>query len=149
MSTSSAKFDYSPCSYSEGEEHMLSCSFKKSADILEAFRRNRNNREIQVLYLTYSDDMSDDVLGEILDIVASSANQELFHLELKNLTRVTKIPEAIQHLPKLQDLYIGWMDGIEILPSGYIISNNISSLYLNFLTNLRVIEAGAFQGMIL
>ena len=128
---------------------MVDCVFKNSSEVLEAFRRNKNNTEIEVLYLNYLDDMTDEILEEILEIVASSASDNLFHLQLMQLGLVTRIPEAVKLLKNLQILYIGHMNRIQILPAGYIVSNNLSSVALNHLGNLSVIEPGAFQGKIL
>ena len=144
ISTSSAELDYSPCTYGGG---LIDCVFKEPTEALAAFRRNENNTEIKQLYLNLMTDMTDDILGQILDIVASSASENLFHLELKDLAGVTKIPQAVQRFPNLQSLYIGHMDGIENVPCGYIVSTKLSSLALNYLSNLKVIEYGAFKGI--
>lgn len=144
ISTSSAELDYSPCTYGGG---LIDCVFKEPTEALAAFRRNENNTEIKQLYLNLMTNMTDDILGQILDIVASSASENLFRLELKDLAGVTKIPQAVQRFPNLQSLYIGHMDGIENVPCGYIVSTKLSSLALNYLSNLKVIEYDAFKGI--
>ena len=127
---------------------MVDCVFQNSSEVLEAFRRNKNNTEIKDLYITFLDDMTDEILEEILEIVASSASGNISHLVLRDLPLVTKIPAAIRRLSNLKNLFVGYMNSIDTIPSGSIVSNPNSSLSFDFLGNLNVIEPGAFLGMI-
>jgi len=92
--------------------------------------------------------MTDEILEEILEIVASSASGNISHLVLRDLPLVTKIPAAIRRLSNLKNLFVGYMNSIDTIPSGSIVSNPNSSLSFDFLGNLNVIEPGAFLGMI-
>ena len=138
--------DYSPC-LSSGKE--IRCEeIADSSEVLEAFRRNRNNSAINYLYLAAMDDMTDDVLDEIMGIVASAASHNLNFVFFSRLPKLERVPAALRHFDQLRELYVEYNDQLKILPSGSMVfsSNSLTSLSCKYNPNLAVIEEGAFQG---
>ena len=117
--------------------------------MLDAFRRNDDNAAIEILHLQEIDDMTDDILAEIVDIVASAAAASVLRINLWQLDRVAKIPEAVGRFTSLQYFDVELMSGIKTLPSGSstFTSDDLQEIYVEF-TSLEVIEPGAFQGII-
>jgi len=144
--TSATQPDYSPCTY--GNLSQVNCIGLNASDVLEAFRRNKNHADVKQLYLFYIPDITDDILGEVLDIVASTAADNVEIISLYGLDRVKNVPSALRKFTSLKVLYIWEMDGIETLAKGSMTlsSNNLSSIRYNINPHLDVIEPGAFQG---
>jgi len=114
--------------------------------VLDAFRRN-DNAAIEILHLQEIDDMTDDILGEIVDIVASTAAANVLRIHLWQLNRVAKIPAAVGRFTSLQYFHVESMNGIKTLPSGSLTftSDDLQVIYFGF-SSLEVIASGAFQG---
>ena len=116
--------------------------------MLDAFRRNRNNSDIDILRLERVDDMNDDILADIIDIVAAAASENVRTISLWFLEHVEKIPEAISRFTKLQVFHIEYLYSIKVLPEGSMrfTSGSLDSIVCAH-TNLQMIEPGAFQGI--
>lgn len=133
---------YSPCSYKKGRIH---CS-RKPDKVLNAFRKNGKKQDIKKLFIGHMDDMTDDKLGEIFSIVASTAGNTVQAIELTDMKRITKIPEPISRLTNLQSLFINWMPGLKTL-NKFSLSFATSPKIID-ITNvtLKTIKHGAFKG---
>jgi len=144
--TTAADPDFSPCTY--GNLSQVNCISLSAPKVLEAFRRNDKHKDIEQVYLLNIPDMTDDILGEIFDIVASTAADKVEIISLYGLHRVKKIPTAFRKFTKLAVLYFWEMHGIETLPAGSMTfsSNNLDSIKTIINPNLNTIEPGAFQG---
>lgn len=147
ISTCTAGLDYSPCSYNK-YNNQIYCEYAAAAKVLDAFRRNRNNTNIDILRLERVDDMTDDILSEIVDIVAAAASGNVRTVSLWFLENVQKIPEAIGRFRKLQVFHVEYLKGLKVLPHGSMsfTSGSLDSIVCAH-TNLQVIEPGAFQGI--
>ena len=147
ISTCTAELDYSPCSYNK-YNNQIYCEYSNALKVLNAFRRNRGNPDIDILRLERVANMTDDILAEIVDIVASAASENVRTISLWFLENVEKIPEAISQFRKLQVFHIEYLYGIKVLPEGSMkfTSDNLNSIVCAH-TNLQAIEPGAFQGI--
>ena len=116
--------------------------------MLDAFRRNKDNAVIDNIYFQDIDDVTDEILEEILEVVIPSASNRVVEVMLLYLQNVTKVPRAIQQFTSLRTFGINFIEGLEILPSGSLTfsSNNLTELAFFGNPNLEVIEEGAFQG---
>jgi len=146
--------NYLPCRIDSFEDFSgnrtgIYCSKLKASKVLNAFRRNSNdiNTSIKELNLGDMPDMTDPMLEEIFQI-ASDTLVDVDFIYLVNMGQIKKVPRAIRNFTKLQNIYIEWMDGIEILPSGSLSfsSNSLSEISVRHNNFLEVIEPGAFQG---
>ena len=142
--------DYSPCDYGayNGYASAISCYRQEAPRVLEAFRRNAGNSDIDSLFLENMNDMTDDMLGEILDIVASSASENVGVMFLLYLPRVERAPAAVRKFNNLIKFYFTSDDGLKILPYGSMAfsSRHLDHVFCIGNVNLQVIEPGAFQG---
>jgi len=149
--TSNVKsFDYSPCQYgrTSSYDNSIVCKSQLASEVLDAFRRNKDNAVIDNIYFQDIDDVTDEILEEILEVVIPSASNRVVEIMLLYLQNVTKVPRAIQQFTSLRTFGINFIEGLEILPSGSLTfsSNNLTELAFFGNPNLEVIEEGAFQG---
>ena len=115
---------------------------------MDAFRRNKNNSDVEQLEMVFVTDMSDSILEEILNIVAVSADK-VRYISLDTAKQLEGIPKVVRTFTNLENFQIFFNDGIKILPEGSMTfsSDNLRTVYCSS-GNLEVIEPGAFQGMI-
>jgi len=144
--------DYSPCyytpSYDNDNTGQIVCDSQPASEVLDAFRRNKNNTKIDVLFLWSLDDMTTNKLAKIVDIVAASAGQSVWRIEIENLQRVKKMPQSLQKFTDLQHLNFKRIGGLETLPYGSVASSSdtLFHIYCDHNSNLKAISPGAFQG---
>ena len=94
-----------------------------SDSIQSVFRRNKNNSDIDHLRLRGMPDITDEMMGEIVDIIAASASHNVREIALTNLANVEKLPQSLHHFFHLKGLDFDSTEGLKILPSGSI--NNL------------------------
>lgn len=143
--------DYSPCTYgpfSKYKKNVVRCNGSATTQVFDAIRRNKDNSDIDALYLWNMDDLTDKMLDEILQIIASSASQNVVEINLRFLPKVKKAPGALQRFPNIHWFNFNFNDGLNKLPFGAV---NFSSDSVNEINcynnpNLEEIELGAFQG---
>jgi len=132
-----------------GNRTGIYCSKLKSLSVLKAFRCNSNDTNDSIKELNLGDlpDMTDSMLEEIFQIAAVTLRNVDF-IYLVNMPLVTKVPSTIGNFTKLQNIYVEWMDGIEILPAGSLSfsSNSLSEISVRHNNFLKIIEPQAFQG---
>jgi len=135
-----------------GNRTGIYCSKLKSSRVLKAFRSNTNDTNDSIKELNLGDlpDMTDSMLEEIFQIAAVTLRNVDF-IYLVNMPLVTKVPSTIGNFTKLQNIYVEWMDGIEILPAGSLSfsSNSLSEISVRHNNFLKIIEPQAFQGDLL
>lgn len=137
---------YSPCRHDDGNS--VDCAYKSASEVLAAFHRNRNDADIERLFLRNITDMTDDILAEILDIVSTSASHKVHEIGLSVLPEVREVPESLMKFTNLESLYLEAMDKFKILPFGSIaLPTNLTEIICVFNHNLKLIESGAFQGI--
>jgi len=152
LSSSAEPLDYSPCYYKPYYESdnagQIICDGAIASDVLDAFRRNSNNSNIDVLYLWNMNDMTTHMLTKIVDIVAKSASQNVWRIEMENFQKVTKVPKSLRRFTNLQHLRFKRIGGMKVLPSGSITvsADFLGHIYCSDNPNLKVIKRGAFQG---
>ena len=119
-----------------------------ASELLDVFHRNKNNSKVDALYLWRMDDITDDILGEILETVASSASHDVLEINLRFLPQVEKVPEALQLFNNIHWFNFNYMDGLKLLPTGSMVfsSNFVNEVNCCNNPNLEMIEPGAFQG---
>jgi len=145
LDLSPQQLDYSPCRHYDGSS--IDCLGHNALEVVDAFRRNRDNPAIEVLYFQKMDDMTDDLLAEILAIVVDSASCNLREIGLMSLPQVAKVPELLVNFTSLETLYLEAMDNLKILPSASVaLPSSLSDITIVFNHNLEVIEGQAFQG---
>jgi len=140
--------DYSPCKFGPGTGVIFAvqCSDGNPSEMLEAFRRNINNSYVYELWFAGVDDMSDDILEEIVDVVTSAASNNILQIILAGLPKVEKIPTAIRQFVNLRALDIT-QTGIKILPAGsMVLSQSVTDVNCDWNPNLEVIEPGFLRG---
>merc|ERR1712136_79260 len=146
--------NYLPCRIDQfqdfsGNRTGIYCSKLKASKVLNAFRRNADDVNSSIREINFGDmpDMTDAMMEEIFKI-ASVTLSDVDFIYIVNLAKVTKVPSAIRNFSKLQNIYIEWMDGIEILPAGSLTfsSQHLSEISVRHNNFLEVIEPGAFQG---
>jgi len=144
--------DYSPCKYDcdmDGN-YTIDCEGRLIAsEVLAAFRRNQNNTNIDVLiFNNMDDDMTDDIFNEILEIVASAASHRVSTINIKQIPKLTKFPEAIRQFLNLNNVGLIMLHGIKRISHGSINFpiKSPTEFYFIYSENLSVIEPGAFQG---
>ena len=149
--TKAQSFDYSPCTYGPEYDfyHAADCMEGNASEVLDAFRRNGNNSDIDSLNLQNMTDMTDGMLAEIMGVVAASASQNVRQIILGDLKIMEMLPEALMEFTNLQHLFLFRNDALKILPYGSLTlpSRSLTQLYCYYHPNLQVIEGGAFQGM--
>lgn len=149
-SPNAQSIDYSPCTYGTSSRYhnVVRCDGNVAAEVLDVFQRNKNNPNITALYLWSIDDLTDEILEEILEIVALSASRNVVEISLRFLPKVQKVPEAIQRFTSIHWFNLYSSDGIQILPSGSMVfsSNYVNEINICYNPNLEAIEPGAFQG---
>ena len=82
------KLDYLPCFYWPAPPlPYIKCKKhvgQNASRALDAFRRNENNTEIEIVELYNLDDMTDDILQEITDIIANAASDRMINIQQLN-----------------------------------------------------------------
>ena len=142
-----AYYDYSPCYYPNSGYfgQPVDCDDKPALQVLEAFKRNRDNMGVAAINFYSLHDMTDDILAQILDIISQASNETLTDIVLLGLPRLEKIPEGLERFQRLKTFEFNNNDGLKTIKSGAFSS---SLIYLNLGSNynLETIEPGAFQG---
>jgi len=143
--------DYSPCTYGPDGDytHEIYCNNKTAAEVVDAFRRNKNNPNIDaVLVSRMGDDMTAGILEEILEMVADSASHKVRLISLFSVPRMKTVPKAVQRFDHLRVLSLDLNDGLKVLRSGSFVfpSNSPPLMYSTRNPNLKAIQPGAFQG---
>ena len=144
--------DYSPCTYGPDGDytHEIYCNNKTAAEVVDAFRRNKNNPNIDaVLVSRMGDDMTAGILEEILEMVADSASHKVRLISLFSVPRMKTVPKAVQRFDHLRVLSLDLNDGLKVLRSGSFVfpSNSPPLMYSTRNPNLKAIQPGAFQGL--
>ena len=145
-SISMNEIDYSPCKY---HQQRIDCVNANAPQVLDAFHRNENNTDIRSLYVQNVVDMTDDILEEMVNIIASAAYDNIQTISVDSLGLIERVPAIIQHLPDLQLLYLMYNEGMTILPAGSLnfSSNSLKTIDCSF-CNIGVVEIGAFHGLL-
>jgi len=152
LSCSAQQLDYSPCyynpSYNNDNGGQIICDGQVASEALDAFRRNKNNSNIDALYLWNMNNMTASILTEIMDIVAATASEKVWRIELENLQKVKKVPRALKQFNNLQHFHFKRIGGLRVLPAGSmaISSDNLFHLYCDNNPDLNMIKPDAFQG---
>jgi len=145
FSHSRQPLDYSPCKHYDGNS--IDCADHTAFHVLNAFRRNRDNGDLEMIYLREIADMTDDILAEILDIVSASASHSVREIGLSILPQVAKVPGSLKNFTNLQTLYLEGMDRFKTLPfASLTLPPSLTEIVCVFNHNLESIESGAFQG---
>jgi len=145
------KLDYLPCLYWPAPPFpYIKCKKhvgQNASRALDAFRRNENNTEIEIVELYNLDDMTDDILQEITDIIANAASDRMINIQQITLPKVEKVPRNLQRFTNLQ-YFMFTNNGIKTLTAGSLAfsSNGLAEIQFYDNRNLEVIEPGAFQG---
>jgi len=136
--------DYHPCSYTS-YDRTVNCEGTVALQAVGAFHRNRNDSSLTRIRLAKMEDMTDELVAQIMDIVSVSAAESLVDITMSHLPLLTKIPEGLNKF-KLTNFAFYYNDGIKTIQSNSIYSSKLSTLYVYSNANLEVIEPGAFQG---
>ena len=136
--------DYHPCSYTSYDK-TVNCEGTVALQAVGAFHRNRNDSSLTRIRLAKMEDMTDELVAQIMDIVSVSAAESLVDITMSHLPLLTKIPEGLNKF-KLTNFAFYYNDGIKTIQSNSIYSSKLSTLYVYSNANLEVIEPGAFQG---
>lgn len=149
------ELDYYPCLYYLPPPYFyVKCApfflgpKMEASAVLNAFRRNENRSDIELVDFFDLDDMTDSILAEIMDIIASAASDKVITIYEMSLHEVKKVPEDLRRFNNLQ--YFQFVDtGVEVFPSGSLTfsSNSLVEIFLFGNPYLEVIEPGAFRGI--
>jgi len=143
--------DYSPCTYGSGSsyDYAIDCTDVSGSEMLNAFRRNKDNTNINGLHFSkINDDNIDDILAEIIEIVASTAGDRVHKLAFFRIPKLTKVPRAVRKLRYLNFVSFDQNEALKILTSGSLsVSARMApNVYFTYNPDLYQIERGTFQG---
>ena len=145
------QLNYYPCLY-YGSDY-IKCSpiwalpLPDSRRILERFRQNENNTDFQIVSFYDLEDMTNEILTQIMDIITTHNADRMITIEQWTLPKVDRVPQKLWQFPNLQ--YFQFINtGIKTLPYGSMnfSSNSLQEIQCYSNSQLEVIEPGAFQG---
>ena len=136
-------YDYSPCTYVDGN---LSC-YSTASKVVRALEKNSKNGDLRKVSIGNTDDMDNSQLSRIFAIIYSAASSKVHTIHLENMNRISKIPDGIGRLKKLQSLTVTHMSSLKVLTKNSLNLSSRPKVIQITNTSLSQIRPYAFMGM--